>query len=63
MGVAKAWRLCVLENDGVDDVVSEEADPVVLGLRLDALWLGLDFALQRRRRFRGSRSRGPGFAA
>uniref|UniRef100_A0A2N9FQ07 Integrase catalytic domain-containing protein n=1 Tax=Fagus sylvatica TaxID=28930 RepID=A0A2N9FQ07_FAGSY len=61
MGVAKAWRLCVLENDGGDDVVSEEADPVVLGLRLqDALRLGLDFALQRRRRFRGSRSCGPG---
>ena len=45
MGVAKAWRLCVLENDSGDDVVSEEADPVVLGLRLDALQLGLDFAL------------------
>uniref|UniRef100_A0A2N9G6C4 Uncharacterized protein n=1 Tax=Fagus sylvatica TaxID=28930 RepID=A0A2N9G6C4_FAGSY len=62
MGVAKAWRLCVLENDGGDDVVSEEADPVVLGLRLDALRLGLDFALHDDA-FQRKPILGPGFAA
>jgi hypothetical protein len=36
----------VLEING-DDIVSNEADFMVIGLRVDALRLGLDFALHR----------------